>query len=310
MNASDFNESVHVSVTSLVQLSRFASALPLRSGQIMAQQSGDYQSPFRGRGMEFDESRLYQPGDDIRNIDWLVTARTGKPHTKLFREERERPVFLWVDLGSSMFFATRGKFKSVQASRLASLLAWSAVHHGDRVGGVIFGDSIHHELKPYRGKTGALKLINQLVNHPAWQDQAVQKRDRSAIGKALIRLRRVAKPGSLIFLLSDFRNFDEIAESQLIRLARHNDVVMILVYDNLERNLPPAGLYRVSDGTDELMLDTFDRSKAVQYSQRFEQHMSHLTQLSIKHKINLLLCSTEDEPLKILQSGLVARVVK
>ena len=304
---SGINESVQVSVPVLVRLSRFASTLPLRAGHILARQSGDYQSPFRGRGMEFDESRLYQPGDDIRNIDWRVTARTGKTHTKMFREERERPVFLWVDLRSTMFFATRGKYKSVIASRLAGLLAWSAIHHGDRVGGVVFSDTVHHEIKPHRGKTGVLRLINQLVNHPAWlQTGQASGSDPAAGSKALLRLRRVARPGSLIFLLSDFRHFDERAESQLIHLSRTNDVVMIFIYDALEQSLPVAGQYRISDGVDELMLDTYDKQRVEQYQQRFNQHAERLKRLARKHKIYLLTCTTRDDPLTVLQTGLLS----
>lgn len=301
------NESVQVSVPLLVRLSQFASSLPLSSGQIMARQAGDYQSPFRGRGMEFDESRLYQPGDDIRNIDWRVTARTGKTHTKLYREERERPVFVWVDLRVSMFFATKGKFKSVIAARLASLLSWSAIQHGDRVGGVVFSEDVHHEIKPQRGKSAALRLINQIVHHPAWTTGVSNNKDQLSGGRALLRLRRVARPGSLVFLLSDFRYFDNTAESQLVQLSRHNDVVMIFIYDQLEQALPAAGQYRISNGKDELTLDTFDKQRVQQYQQRFKEHRQRLEKLARKHKIYFMSCSTEEDPLTVLQNGLMVR---
>ena len=303
--ASAINEAVQISVPALVRLSRFAASLPLRTGQIRARQSGDYQSPFRGRGMEFDESRLYQAGDDIRNIDWRVTARTGKTHTKLYREERERPIFLMVDLRAPMFFATRGKYKSVLAARLASLLAWSAVHHGDRVGGVVFSEQVHHELKPQRGKSAALRLINQLVHHPAWSQQTMPLIDHEAGGRALLHLRRVARPGSLIFLLSDFRYMDQKAESQLLQLGRHNDVVMIFIHDVLEKSLPPAGRYRISNGRNELMVDTASKKRVQRYQQQFEQHSERLQQLSRQHKMYLLSCTTQDDPLAVLQSALV-----
>ncbi len=301
-----FNEAVHINVPLLVRLSRPASSLQLRSGHILARQAGDYQSPFKGRGMEFNESRLYQPGDDIRNIDWRVTARTGKTHTKLFCEERERPVFVWVDLRPPMFFATKGCYKSVIAARIASLLAWSAIQHGDRVGGVIFSDANHHELKPQRGKSAVLRLINQLVKHPAWHQDSLAAVDKKAGTKALIRLRRVARPGSQIFLISDFRNLDEIALSQITRLSRHNDIVMIFIHDQLEKALPPAGQYRVSDGSGEVQVDTFDRKRVAQYQRRFIEHTTHLQQLSRSNRMVLLSCSTEDDPFKVLQTGLSA----
>ncbi|MEX2524247.1 MAG: DUF58 domain-containing protein [Gammaproteobacteria bacterium] len=300
------DEAVRINVASLVRLNRYAASIPLRGRRVMARQGGNYLSPFRGRGMEFDESRLYLPGDDIRNIDWRVTARTGKVHTKLFREERERPVFLWLDLRASMHFATRRCFKAVQASRLAALIAWSAVHHGDRVGAVLFSEEVHHELKPRRGRAGALQLINQLAAHPAWQDGNTAVPDNSAAGRALIRLRRVARPGSLIFLISDFRHLDESAETQLLHLARHNDVAMIHVYDILEEQLPPPGRYRLTDGEQEILLDTADKERVQQYRQRFHHHLERLTRLARKGNIHLLACTTEDDPLAVLKSGLGA----
>lgn len=299
-------EAVRVSVASLVRLNRYAASVPIRGRRVRASQGGNYLSPFRGRGMEFDESRLYLPGDDIRNIDWRVTARTGKVHTKLFREERERPVFLWLDLRASMHFATHGCFKAVQASRLAALIAWSAVHHGDRVGAVLFSEQVHHELKPRRGRAGALQFINQLAAHPAWHDESTAIPDDAAAGRALMRLRRVARPGSLVFLISDFRYLDETAEVQLLHLARHNDVAMVHVHDMLEEQLPPPGRYRLTDGRREILLDTTDRDWVRRYRQRFLEHRERLQRLARKGHIRLLDCSTEADPLSILKTGLGA----
>ena len=303
----NINEAVQISVPSLVQLNRQSHSIPLHAGRITARQAGDYQSPFKGRGMEFDESRMYQPGDDTRNINWRITARTGKPYTKIFREERERPVFVWVDLRATMHFATRGKFKSVLASHFASLLAWSAVHNGDRVGGVIFSDSVHHELKPSRGKSGVLRLINNLAGHPGWQNNSKVEIDTSAGLRALVRLRRVARPGSMIFLISDFRHLDETAENQLIRLSQHNDVVMLYIHDQLESELPPKGKYRLSDGKRDSLLDTYDTDRVVRYHRRHLDFVSRLRQLSRKGNIRLISCTTEDDPLSVLRTGLTMR---
>ena len=131
----------------LIALNRESRGLSLRAGLISAAQAGDYQAAVKGRGMEYDESRPYQAGDEIRHIDWRVTARTGKAHTKLFREERERPVWLWIDFRAPMFFATRGRFKSVLAAELAALFAWTAARQGDRVGGMVFAEATRHELR-------------------------------------------------------------------------------------------------------------------------------------------------------------------
>lgn len=300
------NEAVQITVAGIVSLNRYSALIPLSPGQILARQAGNYQSPFKGRGMEFDESRLYQPGDDIRNIDWRVTARTGKTHTKLFREERERPVFLWVDLRAPMFFATRGRFKSVFASQLAGMLAWSAVHHGDRLGGVIFSETTSRELKPHRGKTGVLRFINKLVEHPAWQEPYKGQSDKTAIGRELIRLRRVTRPGSMIFLISDFRYLNDTDENQIIRLSKHNDVVMIFIRDVLEEALPRDGQYRISDGRKELSIDTFDKNYTEEYHKRYLRQAERLFRLSRMSNIFLISCTTADDPLQVLKTGMAA----
>ena len=291
-----------ISPQRLIQLRHDAGKLPLHSSKIHARQGGAYMSSFKGRGMEFDESRLYMPGDDIRNMDWRVTARTGEPHTKIFREERERPVLIWLDLNPSMFFATRGCFKSVAAAKIAALLAWSTSAHNDRLGALIFSGEEHIELKPRRGKSAVLDLIGRTCKHPAWQ-HGHSTRPRNTT-HAMSRLRKVTRPGSLVFLISDFRDIDEQAESHLINVARHNDVVLIQVYDPVEAELPPAGSYKVSDGSNDLQLNTGDRRLRQAYRQRFEQRQARLAKLCRQHRMFLLPVSTAEDVLTALQQGL------
>jgi uncharacterized protein (DUF58 family) len=295
-----------ITPAALIALARAGEQLPLRSVNIKAMQSGLYVSPFKGRGMEFDETRLYQPGDDIRGMDWKVTARTGKPHTKLFREERERPVLLGVDLRRSMFFATRGAFKSVVAARAAALLAWSTAAHGDRIGGLLFGETAHRELSPKTGKTGVLRFIQHLCKHPAWDIDSpeVISSNNDLLTHALLRLLNVARPGSLIFLLSDFRGLSEQAESWLSRLARHNDVVMIHISDPLEIELPPPGHYRLSNGTRDFSIDTGDNRFREKYQQRSREHIQHLQQLCKYNRMFFLPLGTSDNVVNTLQTGL------
>lgn len=165
--AGDGDGVVRVSLASLLELCCGSRGLDLRPHRILASMSGSYLSPFKGRGMEFDEVRPYALGDDVRTIDWRVTARSGKPHTKLFREERERSVLLWVDLRSAMFFATRGAFKSVRASQAAALLGWRTLDLGDRLGALVFDESQHDELRPRRGQASFLHLLRRLAGHEA-----------------------------------------------------------------------------------------------------------------------------------------------
>jgi uncharacterized protein DUF58 len=159
---------VQVSLSELLQLSQMAK-LSLSTLRIKSSQTGTNQSRLLGRGMEFAESRRYQIGDDVRNIDWRVTARSGKAHTKLFAAEKERQVLLCVDMRSSMFFATRGVFKSVQASLMAGLITWNAVQTGNRVGGMIFDDENQYEFRPALGKKGALPFLEQLAKSATFE---------------------------------------------------------------------------------------------------------------------------------------------
>jgi uncharacterized protein (DUF58 family) len=291
-----------ISAQSLIKLRHDAGKLPLHSSRIHARQGGAYMSSFRGRGMEFDESRLYLAGDDIRNMDWRVTARTGEPHTKVYREERERPVLIWLDLNPSMFFATRGCYKAVAAAKAAALLAWSTSAHNDRLGALIFAGNNHVELKPRRGKSAVLDLIGRTCKHPAWHNS--HSRQPRNMGHAMSRLRKVTRPGSLVFLISDFRELDEQAESHLINVARHNDVVLIQVYDPVEAELPPAGNYKVSDGDNNQQLNTADRKLCLEYRQRFDQRQARLARLCRQHRMYLLPVSTAEDMLASLQQGL------
>ena len=150
---------VRVALADLLRLRAAGEAVRLTAPRVRVAASGGHLSPYKGRGVEFDESRLYQPGDDLRTIDWRVTARTGKPHTKVFREERNRPVFVWLDLRRPMLFATRGAYKGVRAAEIAALIAWSAVANGDRLGGLVFTETEHHELRPALGMRAASAAV-------------------------------------------------------------------------------------------------------------------------------------------------------
>lgn len=292
-----------ISARSMIELRQQAKRLPLSSGRIHARQGGAYLSSFKGRGMEFDEARLYLPGDDIRNMDWRVTARTGKAHTKVFREERERPVLLWLDLNPSMMFATRGAFKAVVASRIAALLAWSAADHNDRVGALVFAGEQHAEIRPRRGKHAALDLFGRIAGHPAWKSDTGH-RDMNA---AISRLRKVTRPGSLVFMISDFRELDDQAQRHIANIARHNDIVMIHVSDPVEAALPERGEYQVSDGLNVVRLNTADNSLRSTYQDRYAKRQQQLQQFCRQHRVYLVNISTQDDVLAELQSAMGLR---
>lgn len=300
---------VSVSQKGLIRLSGAARAIPLDVLRVNSLQAGAYVSHFKGRGMEFDESRPYQPGDDPRNIDWRVTARNSEAYTKLFREERERPVLVMVDLRSSMHFATKGSFKSVNAARAAALIGWAAHHRGDRLGGILFGDTVHRELKPRLGRRSALRFLHELVAHPDWNktEQAEDESSEEALLQAMAALRRVARPGSMIILISDFIGMTRLARSYLAGIARHNEVLAVFVSDPLERRLPPPGRYRLVSKNAEMMIDTFARGARADYRHEFEARREQLERFCQRYGVHMMPLSTDDDPVEALQRSLGRR---
>jgi uncharacterized protein (DUF58 family) len=300
---------VSVSQAGLIRLNGPARAIALDALRVNSLQTGAYVSHFRGRGMEFDESRPYQPGDDPRSIDWRVTARSTTAYTKLFREERERPVLVVTDLRASMHFATRGCYKSVNASRAAALLSWAAHHRGDRLGGLIFGDTTHRELKPRLGRRAALRFVHELVTHPDWKnrERAPEIDSEAALTQAMSALRRVARPGSLVVVLSDFLGFSRAAQAYLSSVARHNEVLAVFLNDPLERKLPPPGRYRLVSRDDELAIDTIAKSARRDYRDAFTQRTDELEAFCHRYGVHLMSMSTEDDPVSTLQAALGRR---
>ncbi len=294
---------IAIDLPSLIRLREEARRLHLAPrGKVLATRSGGHLSRFRGRGMEFDESRVYQPGDDVRNMDWRVTARAGDPHVKLFREERERPVWLLVDQGPSMRFGTRVAFKSVLAARAAALLAWSAADRGDRVGGLVFDETRHHELRPAARTRGVLPLLRCL----AGTDSTRRQRGLAGTEEAAGQLVRLVRPGSLVFLLSDFRGL-HADTPWLAKLAAGSELVLTLISDPLEAHAPPPGSYAVTDGEASGLLDTRRRQLRDGYDDRFARHLALMQDLARRHRAHFIHLSTDQPPGQALADGLLSR---
>ncbi|MDH4195640.1 MAG: DUF58 domain-containing protein [Nitrospirota bacterium] len=268
--------------------------------------AGGERSPFKGRGIDFEESRRYQPGDDVRFMDWRVMARTNEAYLKVFREERERPVFMVVDNRQGMRFGTKVAFKSVIAAHAAALLGWSSHERGDRVGAVVFSDADHVELRPRGGRAGVLQLLNLLAQASAHPSQVVEpdRPSTSPLQLALNRVMATAKPGSLIFLFSDFREWDQHAKQTLIRLGGHQEVVAILIYDQLEQEPPPAGRYPVTDGKRLGMLNTGSIKTVQSYSEQFTQRYEDVRTLCLTRGIGFIPLATHDDIPFQLRRGL------
>lgn len=289
---------VRVGMRELLALRAEAQHLSLKSLSRRTVQTGARRSQFRARGMDYEESRRYQVGDDMRNLDWRVTARTGKPYTKLYREERERPVLLCVDLGPHMFFATRGVFKSVMAARCAALLAWAAMSHGDRVGGFVFGGAAESERRPARGKRGVLGLLHDLAAPGNWPDEREPR--HMSLPEAVAQIAQVARPGSLVVLISDFRDLDTRALGLLRRIAVHSDLLNVFVSDPLEQSLPPPGRYPIADRGARWLLDSRSRANREAHEQRFAERVAQVESLYGSAKARCIFVSTDDDPVLVM----------
>ena len=293
----------HVQLADLIALRFPARQLRItRKNRALSVLAGPNKSNFRGRGIDFEEVRSYQPGDDIRTIDWRVTARTDSAHTKLFREERERPVLVVVDQRNSMFFGSSHCFKSVLAAQLASLFAWSALDNGERVGGLVFNNAGHREIRPKRSRKNVLALLSQVESYNR-QLPMEPAQNAPDFADMLANLRRIARPGSSLFILSDFRGASAgHAQEHLYQLAQHTEITAVTCSDPLEQHLPKAGRYVVTDGKARSELATNDRRLRQAYRTDWEEREQSLGNHMQKLGIPLIRASTDQAPFSLLQT--------
>jgi uncharacterized protein (DUF58 family) len=291
---------IYTDLRQLLALRFSARKLSLFSRRLAASQLlGETRSHFRGRGMEFEEVRLYQPGDDIRAIDWRVTARTGKPHTKLFREERERPVHLIVDQRSSMFFGSAKRFKSVLAAELGALLAWAALDNSDRIGGQVIGDASEVDVRARRNRHAVLQLIHYVEEF----NRALpgDSEHISSLADTLESCRRLTRPGTALFVISDFHDLDERSEKSLSLLGRHVDISLIHVLDPLEISLPAMGNVTLSDGKERHQV-SIDPEMAKRFQLEAQHQQDRVKQISKRSRAQYIQVTTDAEPLTSLQA--------
>lgn len=297
-------ENIYVTLHELIEMRRRVSELPLfTAAKQRGALSGLHHSKLRGRGVDFDQVRIYQPGDDIRTIDWRVTARTQEPHTKLFHEERERPIYLIVEQSAALFFGSRLAFKSVLAARAAALIGWAALEHHDRVGGLLFGNQGFSEVRPGRDKRSLLQLLNQISAHNQAlnTDLAV---DPLALEQALQRAREVLRPGSLAILLCDERALTETVEQQLQWLARRVDVLLLPISDPLDHRLPRSSL-RYQQGKQSFWINGQQRQFYKAYRQAAFERQTRWEQLGRRTHSPLMPLSTAFDVLEQLRAYLL-----
>jgi len=269
--------------------------------------SGPAMSRRLGRGLDFAEVREYQAGDDVRMIDWKVTARTGNTHTKLFVEERERPVMLVVDFRSQMRFGTQGMFKSVMAARLAALLGWTANFNQDRVGGFVFTDDWHSDVRPRSGRQGLMKFFRGIVDAQVHAPSG----DRGQFSDTLSRLRTVVHGGSTVVILSDFAGFDEKAKLAMGNLLLRLDILAVHIVDPIECELPESGRYTVKsshENDDQLLsIDTSRRAQTQHYLDKQIKHQQSVSEFFSSHG-HLYVKALTNQPLLDVASRITARI--
>ncbi len=255
--------------------------------------SGRKRSRLRGRGLDFDELRHYRPGDDIRTMDWRVTNRTGKPHVRVYTEERDRPVMLVVDQRLSMFFGSEQKMKSVVAAEVAAVTAWRVLDVGDRVGAILFNDRRCQELRPTRNSRRVTAMLGDLVAMN--RDLSVapgHNSDPGALLTALNTLERNVGHDYLVILISDFYGWCERALATIRRINRHNDIICSLVFDPLERSIAAAQSLVVSDGEYQLEVDPRKHRLGERFEASFESSLARVQRELKRHDIPIVPIDT------------------
>lgn len=305
----EIDQGTRLTLEDLIHLQADARQLRVPKQQLARRrQSGQHRSRQRGRGMEFAEVRQYQAGDDIRSIDWRVTARRQEPHTKLYQEERERPVLILCDFSPSLFFASGGAYKSVRATETAALMAWQALLEGNRVGGILASSETISVSRPARRRGAVLSLLQRLTDfHEALHQQmqhSAQAPAPSRFNDALSEARRVARTGGRVLIISDLLGLDQTSVSLLGQLAMHNDVDVIRICDPLERELPPRGEFAVRQGQNVLWFDAGSPALRTAWAARIQEHEQFLTDSTRKTGCRLTTLSTIEGPMVQLQRSL------
>jgi uncharacterized protein (DUF58 family) len=270
--------------------------------------AGAHSSKLRGRGLDFQEIRKYLPGDDPRSIDWKVTARTRSPHSRVFTEERERPVLLLVDQRIGMFFGSVTIMKSVAAAELAALAAWRTVAAKDRVGAVVFNDSEAVEIRPQRTDSTVVRILRAIETHNRELRALAPPRPNAAmLNETLRRACRLATHDYLVMLISDGAGSGPDTKRILTTIARHNDVFIALVVDPLEIDLPPAGRLVASDGERQVEVDTASTALRQGFHREFEDRLAAAKQFLLTRDVPVLPLRTDRDVADQVARALGAR---
>jgi len=287
---------VYADLDDLIRLQHQASGFSFLPKQpITSLLSGRHASRLRGRGLNFEEIRRYIPGDDIRSMDWKVTARTKKPHTRVYSEERDRPTILVVDQRLSMFFGSKVAMKSVTAAETAALGAWRATSMGDRVGALVFNDTDISDIKPHRSRKRVMFILKTVTeyNHSLKIDAGI-KTNPEMLNQVLKKVVHLAKHDYLVCIISDLNGANSETERLVSLIAGHNDLIVCLMYDLLETQLPKGGILVVSDGELQLEIDTTKGKTQKDFAEIFDVRLQKTKEWLSKRSIPILPLSTSE----------------
>ena len=255
---------------------------------------GKHASKLRGRGLDFEEVRNYVPGDDIRNIDWKVTARTQKTHSRLYSEEKEKPTLIVVDQSKSMFFGSKKRTKSVVAAELAALTAFKILKEGDRVGGIVFADNGIDIVYPKRDRKNILRFLEKIVlrNRELVDSKPVEF--EKALAETLAKVKNIVTHDFLVVIISDFQRYRPELIKFISRISRHNDVILAKVYDPLEQSIPKKKLI-AGNGKKQLLVDGKNSSLRQEFRAAFDNDFEKFKEQMKKHRIPVLSINTVNE---------------
>ena len=255
---------------------------------------GKHASKLRGRGLDFEEVRNYVPGDDIRNIDWKVTARTQKTHSRVYSEEKEKPTLIVVDQSKSMFFGSQKRTKSVVAAELAALTAFKVLKEGDRVGGIVFADNGIDIIYPKRDRKNILRFLEKIVlrNRELIDSKPVEF--DKALTETLAKVKNIVTHDFLVVIISDFQRYRPELIKFISRISRHNDVILTKVYDPMEQSIPKRKLI-AGNKEKQLLIDGDNDKLRDEFKAKFDDEFEQFKVQMKKHRIPVLSIDTINE---------------
>ena len=295
MKTESKNPNVFLTLNHLLKLERFSTILNLKAGKQKSNSvlSGNYSSKLRGRGLDFEEARPYIMGDDIRNIDWRITAKTGKTHTKVFTEEKEKPAFILVDQSTTMGFGSKNKTKAVIAGELASIIAHKIKKGGDRIGGMVYTGDNYELITPKRDARNIIYFLQKIVdaNQSIYEPKAIDF--EKSLTEVIAKINNVVTHDFVVFIISDFHRYSDSVLQYLSELSLHNDIVLIKVFDTLEEQIPSEKLM-VTDKTHQINLNGKDQQLKEKLETSFENNYKNFKSELEKYKINIFKINTAE----------------